>query len=299
MCFHSSNGSDSFPCLLQLVEPIGEILEHGLVVWEAFLDAEAVAALGIDVQGGGDAEGAEGQVVVHTIGRGHGTVVVGQQEDGRRCELIDLPLIAVELHQRVAGIAADEVVVRATVGAERIHRHHGVEQYLELRTHLLRCTRGHGAGQVTAGREAHDAYLLWVDAEVVGIGLEITDAVIDVVLRYLVMAIRHAVGEDHEVDALAIEVRCPERALVVEREVRVATAGQAHHGAAGADTVGRLIDVHVGLSGPSVGGAWGVLLVAVELGEVAVGVDPYLLILLGEDGGEEAEEEDDSNVSHF
>ena len=133
---------------------------------------------------------------------------------------------------------------------------------------------------MSAGREAHDAHVVGIDAKFGGMRLKVTDAVIDIVLWNLVMAIRHAIGQHHEVDAQFVEIGSPARAFVDKRQMAVAATRQADHGARCRLVLVGTVDVHVGLSGPSFGGSWRVVFVSVQFRIVAFRIYPHFFVVL-------------------
>ena len=77
-------------CGSEAFEPGAEFVEHLVVVAEGVAEAPSVAAGGVDVEGGGDAVGQEGGVVVDGVGRGDGTVVAAEDQEGAGCFGSDL-----------------------------------------------------------------------------------------------------------------------------------------------------------------------------------------------------------------
>ena len=75
------------------------------MILEGVLETEAVSSLGIDMQGGGDAFLLHRKVVVHTVGRRYGAVVIGKEDDGARRLRVNLFLVAVEVNEVLTGIA--------------------------------------------------------------------------------------------------------------------------------------------------------------------------------------------------
>ena len=173
---------------------------------ESFLVAPAVAAGGIDVQRHGYVMTVQGGVVVQAVLDGYHIVVVGEGDKGPWRLGIDLELVGVTVDKLRVGILPDEVVARPSVGDGRIHGDDGVEEYLEGRFQLLRVVCGQGRGQVAAGREAHHTDVVGVDAPLQGMSLDGAHGFAQVGQGYPVVAVRHAVFQHNEGDALVGKV---------------------------------------------------------------------------------------------
>ena len=66
--------------------------------------------------------------------------VIGKENDGAWCLRINLFLVAVEVNEILSRIAPYQVVVRAAMGNKCVHRDDGIEQNLEVGTHIFGCT---------------------------------------------------------------------------------------------------------------------------------------------------------------
>ena len=76
-------------------EPGFQFEHHLEVVGEGLADAEAVASCRVDVECGGDIVGVQLFVVVDAVDGWHGAVVMGEHDEGSRCVLADVLLVAV------------------------------------------------------------------------------------------------------------------------------------------------------------------------------------------------------------
>lgn len=206
---------------------------------ESFLIAPAVAAGGIDVQRHGYVMTVQGGVVVQAVLDGYHIVVVGEGDKGPWRIGIDLELVGVTVDKLRVGILPDEVVARPSVGDGRIHGDDGVEEYLEGRFQLLRVVCGQGRGQVAAGREAHHTDVVGVDAPLQGMSLDGAHGFAQVGQGYPVVAVRHAVFQHNEGDALVGKVGGIVVAFVAVGQGVVAPSGADDHGTSRASAFGK------------------------------------------------------------
>ena len=149
------------------VQPRGELVEHLVVVFEGGTETEAVTTRGIGVVGTGNASTTKGGVVRQPVGeRGHGTVVVGQQDNGGRglatahgVEVGELANQLFVLHTLLPQKSYAGAFVRLVL----VHGNDGIEENAEVGTAVGSAVGRNGGGQMSASREAHDAHVAGID----------------------------------------------------------------------------------------------------------------------------------------
>ncbi len=197
-------------------QPSLQLQHHLGVVREAVVDAETMLTYGIDMHHSWHAFLTQGGIVAGAIEWWHGSVIGCEHDEGLRSLLGHLQLVAVEAHHFVRWILSEQVLTRALMGKRGIHGDHRIEEDLEGWAHIVGSMSGYGAGQVASGRRTHHTYLVRVDVQLLGMGLEVADASIHIASRYQVVAMRHAVVQQHGSDALAFEEIAPGIAFVVD-----------------------------------------------------------------------------------
>ena len=169
-------------------------------------------------------------VVVDAVQWRHRTVVVCQSQEAARRVLVDVLLVAVLVDQFALGRLAQQVVARALVCGALFHGDDRIEQYLEVRC-CLSCSMGsHRRSQVSACREAHDAYIVRIDVPLLGMPANQSDSLFGILCRNGIVTVGHAVFQHDEGNALSVEERSPVEAFVLHGQMLVATTGAAHHG---------------------------------------------------------------------
>ena len=231
---------------LQIVQPGGQVGDHLVVVGEEGHEAEAVAARGIDVQRAAVAGVAHRGVVGDGVGhRRHELVVAGEQQDGGRGDVAaHLALVAVEGDQRRVGPLLTQQALERALVRPAAHRDHGIDEDLEIRTQFVGAVRGDRGSQVAAGRRAHDPDVARVEMPDGGAVAHRAHRILDIRDREGPVAVRDAIVDQGEGDALVVEERGPGRAFVGIGQDGIAAAGAAHHPASG--RVVRQPDHHLG-----------------------------------------------------
>ena len=262
-------------------------------------EADAVAALLEDVEGGGDVLFLEGFVEAQAVGDGDGLVVGGVEEEGGRGGGVDLGFVGEgEAERGVVLAVAEEVGDGAGVGDGAVKGEHAVAEDHEIGSGggavdgvggggVAGIVVGAGGGgEVTSGGEAHDADAGGVDGVGVGAVAHEADGALGILEGdgVAVAVAAEAVVEDVGGDAEGVEEAGGLDAFVVFGETAVAAAWADDDGAAvGEGGIGG-VEVEGGLV--FFGGAGG-------LGS-ALGPEGEVLGFAGEAGkGEEGAEEEE------
>ena len=140
-------------------------------------------------------------------------------------------VVAVILLVFLLRVLSKQVVVRADVGVGGHHRDHGVEQNLEVGLGVALGVNGERGGEVTTGREAHDAHIFCVDLPCPGVTSHRAHGLFGIAHRHLVVAVGHAILEHHDGNAEVVEEGSPLCAFMFHGEVLVSSSRADYHGA--------------------------------------------------------------------
>ena len=137
-----------------MTEPAVQVVEHLVVISELLIVSETMTSTGIDEQGTVIALTAHGRIVGDAIGEWwHATIVVGQQDDGRWCQVSPhLTVVAKKFDGLlIVALAAEEVFARPLVLTILSHRDDRIKKDTEIGARLISRMGGHGRGEVSAG----------------------------------------------------------------------------------------------------------------------------------------------------
>ena len=152
----------------QVVEPGTEVGHQLLVVAEPLAESEPVVARRIYMHGAFVARRAHGPVVFQSVcHKGHQAVIVGRDDECGRGQVAAHRILGGKLaHQLLVllAFAAQEVAAGVLVRHPFVHRDDGIEQDTEVGPHVELRVSGDDRGQVSPGREAHDAHIARMDA---------------------------------------------------------------------------------------------------------------------------------------
>ena len=150
--------------------------------------------------------------------------------------------VAVHAVEAMRDAGAKEAIVRAHVGIAGIHGDDGLEEDLEVGRGITCGMGGDGGGEMAASREAHDTHIVGVDMPLSGMTAHEFHGLLSIGDGDEAVAMRHAVFEDDEGDALVIEERGPLMTLVIHGEMGIAATRAAHYSAPCSLLLGRQID---------------------------------------------------------
>ena len=180
---------------LDSLEPHIQQLLHLVVIGKGVTIPEAVVTVGEDIHRGVDMILAQCLIIGGGIGvRGHRLIVVTREDKRRRCDMaLHLHLVGILLAPSlILFLVAQEIIYRSLVCLVH-HRDDGVEQYLEIRALGIHRMGGHCRYQMTAGREAHQSYVMRVDMPCLRTVAHRAYRLLGILDRYLWIAVGHAV----------------------------------------------------------------------------------------------------------
>ena len=123
------------------LEPVTQIVQQLVVILEPRTEAESMVARRVDIHGAIVAGITHGRVVLYAIGYNrHQTVVAGADDAGRGCEVAAHSVLCRVLPHQLGvfmSLLTQEVDARPLMRYALVHRYDGIEQYREVRTHLI------------------------------------------------------------------------------------------------------------------------------------------------------------------
>ena len=221
---------------LTRIQPGTEVIQHPVVVFEPRTKAKAVVSRRIDKHSTLVTGIAHGRVILNTIGdRRHQTVVAGHDDAGGRRQVAAYSLVSRELAHKVGvflSLLAQEVAARPFVRHALVHRDDGIEEDGEVRTYLEGGVCRDDRRQVTSCREAHDAYIVGIDApDRCGVAND-ADALLYVADRLGTVALRQPVVHHEVGDAALVHPFGSHDALMAVRQDGISTARYTDNGSA-------------------------------------------------------------------
>ena len=190
------------------------------------------------------------EIIVCSIGRKNGMVVVAEHNESTGSDTGDLLVVAILTLEFLFRSLAKEIVVGAHVRETRIHGNDRIEENLEVGGSVATGVSGKGGGKMSTCRRTHDAHLVGVDVPRLGIAAHKTHSLLGVLKGHLVYAVGHTIFQHHGGNTHVVEKRSPVAPLMIHCEMGIATTWT-NHDAAPSGTL-RVGKAHINLG--SVGG---------------------------------------------